>query len=218
MSNPFTNIFNGDKKSTYAIGDSSDFDGATGTLAAPVSVTGSIKLFTTLTFGTASFPFGINGQQLSEFETTTEQCERGGDSNGTAFIITGVDTLTSIQCADSAGISAVETDGRLLVDQGVWNLSENWSDYVTGKYDTRGYEPAKAFDGNLGDKGGSFGTPASVWTPDTPLTSISKFRIHGVRINDPGNTIKSHKLTTLLLTLLTELAAAVGGMTLQVRV
>ena len=74
--------------------------------------------------------------------------------------ITGVTSIKSVEvhAVNSSNtviqLFAFEVNGRLLVDHGVWNVSQNWSDNVTGKFDTRGYDPAQAFNGDLGDKGG----------------------------------------------------------------
>ena len=72
--------------------------------------------------------------------------------------ITGVTSIKSVEihAVNSSNnviqLFAFEVDGRVLVDQGVWNASQNWSDYMTATDGFTEAAPAtKGFNGAVGD-------------------------------------------------------------------
>ena len=101
-----------------------------------------------------------------------------------------VEGLIPEQIGQGVFIYQCNQDGTIFVNG--WNNSETWSSTITGNFDNRGYEPQKAFNADVVNSQGwlPYGSPASVWTPETTITDIFSFRIKGVRVDNPGNTIK----------------------------
>ena len=146
----------------------------------------------TIAFGSPVIGNKLTANTGSDLQFAANDGDYSADGGGTVDIPGGTLTVIKVKTTSSSSqIKSFEVDGRLLVDQGVWNVSQNWSAGITGKYDTRGYTPAQGFNGEITGKGWNpYGTPESVWTLETPLTGIASFRIHGQRIDNPGNTIK----------------------------
>ena len=87
-------------------------------------------------------------------------------------------TITGIDNVVSAGLSGVKINGRLLVDQGYWKTSQNWSDYLTP---SDGYEPGmpavQGFDGNESTRTGNGRTVSGDLTLSTTIDVTSKIEV-----------------------------------------
>ena len=101
------------------------------------------------------------------------------DSTGAWVTITGFDSLSSIGLTRKndttyTSLFAVRVDGRLLVDQGVWNNSQNWSSDCEGDA-----ERAKmAFDGDLSRQSYGLGNDEIAWLPPGGI-AFQTLRVYG---------------------------------------
>ena len=90
--------------------------------------------------------FNVNGPSWSD--PTADGWTQGNAGWNTIYTGSGtLNTLNAVRTdnvANTAGWYAVRVDGRLLVDNGVWDNSQNWSDSVTGVDGSA----APAFDGS----------------------------------------------------------------------
>ena len=130
------------------------------------------EFFTSTTVGTSTYRIDVSRNQLS--------------AEGIGSTINELE----IQCTtpNNTLLFAVYINGRLLVDNGVWNVEQNWSGNVTGPFES--VRPATAaFDGSL-----------STWAQPTAGNEVTytfngfgdgtAFRIYAARGNNNGPYIK----------------------------
>ncbi|BAQ94496.1 putative lectin [uncultured phage_MedDCM-OCT-S39-C11] len=97
--------------------------------------------------------------------------------------------LTSLVTTDTAGskasLSAVEIDGRVLVDNGLWNVEQNWSDLVAGSA-TSSNPITKAFDGQ--EQEGAIPAYGTLCRLELPSVTSGVIEVTGYRA-DVGSTL-----------------------------
>jgi hypothetical protein len=143
---------------TWTIPVTSAFDGILSTTGAYTDGGSGTINFTGLTSVDSLRVYGNAATDLSYWVVTTDKgtfnpkWSTQGAQWATIPVSPG-STLQSIAAANGEGqLRAVEVNGRLLVDQGVWNNSQNWSDYATATNGFRSDQPAALmFNGSYAD-------------------------------------------------------------------
>ena len=148
-SNLINNVFDG-IDSTIAVADTP----ADASYTFPVSVSGALRVYASLTSANP----GADELVTVTLNTGENGIIKNGDSSPAWIDFGNVTSVGSItfKSTGSTGtglvLRKIELEGRLLVDQDVWNNSQNWSDNVSsnnGSYFSSEYLPQNAFDGNL---------------------------------------------------------------------
>ena len=85
----------------------------------------------------------------------------------------GVITLTP-NSGNRPFIGAIKVDGRLLVDSGVWDVSQNWSDDCQGDLE----RAHMAFNGNLESQSYGLGNDEIAWIPPGGI-AFQTLRVYG---------------------------------------
>ena len=116
----------------------------------------------------------------------TEVAIKQGDANTSEWVevsATSFNSLTVKRVSGSSDIQlfGVKVNGRLLVDQGVFNNSQNWSGSTSGSASGSGFEWSNAFNGILatpGASGAGTGTPSYFANFETAVTGLSSLTVY----------------------------------------
>ena len=167
------------------------FDGSTSTGPEPAAgstaeytlpgapYTGSLELYITT---------GINdGQPNEQYDIKLDDVSIFADipvpNNTQALVDCGERTFSKISFGSAGSqwlrIGQVKLDGRILVDTGVWNVSQNWSADGDDSTTVAGYPWSAAFDGNTSSANpgntGVITSGESICVLPTPLSGAFKF-------------------------------------------
>ena len=160
---PITNAFDGNF-STFAL-----FSTNTGVygVSPEIGVAGDVVTY-----------YGTNGGGTITINGTTVTGVDGGVIANPSDPITLSAPITSIGVGSNCSWGGLAINGRLLVDQGVWNNSQNWSASNTGTWESAPLSVLSLFDGDLTTSG--YATSNNAEVNFTGLTAQTSIRVYGL--------------------------------------
>ena len=173
---PKENMFDGDTSTSCTTDTSAENVSVTVTFSSPLTFTDKVEVW------------AINSNEVSvsgkdPFALTSSQ--------GWETVATGGGTISSIifrSTSDSqtAGTNAIRADGRVLVDNGVWDNSQNWSQGIGYTYSSQtmsfqaGKGPELMFNGTIDTPAATSKDTGSFikWNPPAPLNYTSSVEVY----------------------------------------
>ena len=113
-------VFDG-KLNNYVVGNSGVWNNATYNFATPLPIEKDMVLYVTEAWGNSEFLSGVNNQQISSL-TYTKFAYDGPSTpsfQSTAYRVSGLTELQSVQFSSTNGLVAIEVDGLMLVTPGL---------------------------------------------------------------------------------------------------